>query len=422
MHSPAMDPSRALIIGGGAAGLMAGALLPDSLILERLPQAGRRILVTGGGRCNLTHDGSPSDLAKAFRREAAFVKPALQAFPPTDQRRWFEDHGVPTKVEPGGFVFPQSDQAASVRNALLQAVEEAHTEIRCTQRVSRICVENGVVAGVDLADGTHLPATCVLLAAGGAAQPSLGTDGASLSLAQSAGLPTVPQKPALGAIFFQGFEFLHYLAGLTLPEAQIHLLATSQAGTKHAPQSRAGLLFTGAALSGPCVMNLCGEASALLVSGAQPWLRIAWNASLPTPEAWLLRLQADRQSRGTTRVLKFLSEQLPRSLSEALLFSLHIHPDTPLSRLRKEETQGLCQACGAFLLPIARTESLKTCKGSIGGVQTQALSRSTLESRAVRGLYCLGEAVDVMGDCGGYNLAWAWASAFLASRHVLGGC
>lgn len=406
----------ALIIGGGASGLMAGALLPHSIILERLPEAGRRILVTGGGRCNLTHSAPIHELVKAYREYAPFVRPALEAFPPDAQRAWFHQHGVPTKIEDNGRVFPQSDSAASVRQALLNAVEQAGSRILTSTRVTRICVSDGSACGVELADGTHLQASRVFLAAGGAAQPTLGTDGSSLELAASAGLPTTPPLPALGSLVFQEAPSLRALAGLTLPNVELLLLASPDASTKRAPRSQGSLLLAGESLSGPCAMDLCAHAARLLNTASRAFLRIRWRADFPTPEHWLEYLDSCRQHQGSTRLLKCLSELLPRSLCEALCYELRIPSDTPIAHLRKDDSRRLTASLSGTLLPLARTESLRTCKGSSGGVLLKALHRNSLQARAIANLYCLGEATEVIADCGGYNLAWAWASAFLATH------
>ncbi len=399
--APASDGGT-VIVGGGAAGLAAAAFSRDAIVFERLPSPGRKILATGGGRCNFTHEGSADDLSAAFPGFERFVRPALAAFPPAAQRAWFASLGVPSAVEPGGFVFPASGRAGDVRAALLRAAAAAGARIECGARVERIVLaEDGAsVRGVAVAGRGFVPAARVVLAAGGCARPALGTDGDSLRLARDAGLPVAPPAPALGALRADEPAFLRGLAGLTLPDARLRASGA---------EARGGLLLTGAGLSGPAALDL----SARIDPPAD--VLAAWRADRPREEDWLAVFDAWRAAHGAALVRNRLAGELPRALAAALCVAAGVAEDATASRLRRDEARALARLCAACPVRVRAAEGWDACMATRGGVSARALSPRTLEARGVRGLFVAGEAAEPVGRCGGYNLAWAWASGRMAA-------
>lgn len=391
-----------VIVGGGAAGLAAAVFSRGATVFERLPSAGRKLLATGGGRCNFTHDGGADDIAEAFDGHERFVRPALAAFPPAAQRAWFASLGVPSAVEPGGFVFPASGRAADIREALLQAAERAGARILCGARVDRIVLsdDGAAVRGVEVAGRGFVAADRVVLAAGGCARPALGTDGDALRLARDAGLPVTPPAPALGALFAAVPGRFAALAGVSLADARLRAGKT---------ETRGALLFTGRGLSGPAALDL----SARLSPPAE--IAAAWRADLPREEDWLALFDAWRAGRGAALARNLLAGELPRALAAALCAAAGIPDGTTASRLRKGEARALARLCAACPVAIRATDGWDACMATRGGVAAKALVPQTLESRRVRGLFVAGEAAEPVGRCGGYNLAWAWASGRLSA-------
>ena len=390
------------IIGGGAAGLAAAAFSRGVIVFERLPSPARKILATGGGRCNFTHEGAAADIAAAFPGFERFVRPALAAFPPTAQRAWFDALGVPSVVEPGGFVFPVSGRAVDVRDALLRAAAAAGAHIECNARVERIALaEDGAsVRGVEVAGRGFVPASRVILAAGGCARPTLGTDGEALRLARGAGLPVVEPAPALGALRAESPAFLRDLGGVSLPDARL------RAGRA---ETRGGLLFTGTGLSGPAALDLSARID------PPTDVLAAWRADRTRDEDWLALFDAWRGSRGAAAVRNLLAGELPRSLAAALCAEAGVPAGETAARLRKDGARALARLCTACPVRIAAAEGWDACMATRGGVAAAAIAARTLEARAVRGLFVAGEAAEPVGRCGGYNLAWAWASGRLAA-------
>ena len=411
-----LDGAEVVVIGAGASGLFAAGLLRGALVLERGPEPGRKIRVTGGGRCNLLHEGTADELAAAFGTWERFVRPAFRAFPPARQTAVFESLGLALKVEPGGFAYPASERAEDVRRTLLEAARAAGARIECGVRVERILLsgDGSCVRGVRLADGREIGARSVILAAGGSACPSLGTDGSAFALARSAGLDVVEPVPALGALLTDTPE-LGTLSGLTLPDAELRLLAAGRKA-KGSPRVRGGLLITPNGLSGPAALNLCGDAATRLASGEQPDLRVSWRADRTSPEIWTALFRQWRSAHGGALVRNLLAAELPRSLAQLLCRLAEIPDATATARLRQDEASRLARLCADCPLPLAGTAGFAACMATRGGVACAELDPRTLASRRIAGLHCIGESVEPVGPCGGYNLSWAWASAWAAAR------
>ena len=411
----------AVVVGGGAAGLCVAAHLRGALVLERMSRPAAKILVTGGGRCNLTHEGSPQDISRAFGEWERFVRPSFCAFPPAAQRAWFETLGVPCAVEPGGFVFPASQRAADVREALLSAASRAGARIVADARVTRIALtDDGAAAtGVELADGRRIKASCVIIAAGGSARPGLGTDGSAAALSAAAGLALAKPLPALGALRIAEATWMRDLAGVSLPDAALTVTSGTSGTSRRAPSSHGGLLFTGDGLSGPAALNISGAVAAALDAGAAGGtLRASWRADQPDPEAWRALFAGWRARHGGALVRTLLAAELPRSLAAALCGVAGVPPDCTAARLPQGAARSLAEWCAAAPLRVARTEGFDGCMATRGGVSVSELDRTTLECRRIKGLYVVGEAAEPVGPCGGYNLAWAWASGYAAASAI----
>ncbi len=406
-----------LVIGAGAAGLFAASRLRNALVLERTHAPGRKLLVTGGGRCNLVHEGDPAAIADAFGVCARFVRPAFLAFPPDAQKAWFADAGLRLSTESGGFVYPVSNRAEDVLSALLSAVRRAGSRIECGARVARILLspDGDAVRGVALADSRTLASDRVILAAGGAARPSLGTDGSAFRLARDIGLRVETPLPALGALRTDT-PWSRPLAGLTLPDAVLRLRKGTPGAPPRGIASRGGLLFTAGGFSGPAALNLSGDIAAALASGAAgTFLSASWRADRPDPAAWSDVFRFWRETRGAALVRNLLAGELPRSLAAALCSLAGVPGDSPAARLRQDDARRLAEICAACPLPVSSTAGFNDCMATRGGVSIRELNPATLECRRIRGLHVVGEAAEPVGPCGGYNLSWAWASAFAAT-------
>lgn len=412
-----------LIIGGGAAGLMAASFCPEkALLIDRLCAPGRKLLATGGGRCNLTHNIGADGIAAAFGpRAGRFPLPALRAFPPDQIRAFFRSRGVETRADADGCVFPLPDKKASdVLDALLQAARQNGAEIRSGVRATRLLLEPDPassdtsarrVCGALTTQGP-LQADRIILAAGGQSYPELGSDGSGFTLAREAGLAVVTPVPAL--------------AGLTAAEAWPATLAgvvCDRGGMRLEEDKRltpGPVLFTHRGLSGPPALALSGEIAARLQQadkGKPPapsvTVRVSFIAER-TAADWLSLFSRWRADRGGRALHNLLSGELPRALAVTLC-GLAGASEIAAARAGKATLQALAAACADLPLHITGTEGWHRAMATRGGVALGELDPKTLECRRIRNLFCAGEVVDLDAPCGGFNLTWAFASGRLAA-------
>jgi len=406
-----------IVIGGGPAGLTAVSFLKgQSIVLEHGTTLGRKLLVTGGGRCNLTHDSSADEMASFFCKASRFVLPALHAFPPAAIRAFFHAKGVNTQVEPDGCVFPVSQKASDVRDALLRAAHQNGAAIQSGVRVENFVMEPDGEVGtqrivaVKTSAGTFLPRH-VLLATGGQSYPSLGSDGSGFALARAVGLDVVEPVPALAGLFVQA-EWVTSLSGILCEQGSIRIDAK---GAAKKPLE-GPILFTHKGISGPPALALSGEINARLRSEHQVTIRVSFRLGR-TMNDWLELFAQWRERHGTRSMHNLLSGELPRALAVALCTASGLS-DMVMARAGKKELLALAIQCSECPLRVTGTEGWERAMLTRGGIALKELNASTLACRRIRNLYCAGEGVDVDAPCGGYNLTWAFASGYLAASSI----
>lgn len=407
------DETDVAVVGGGPTGLMAaiaaGRRGRRVTVFERLADPGRKLLASGGGRCNLTTATSPETWPAAFGRRGRFIAPALAVLGPEAIRSFFLREAVPTIVqEDDACVFPRSQRAADVLAALRRAAEQAGVRLICGGRVERLTqAPGGRITGV-IAAGQQTLCHAVVLAAGGCAYPGLGSDGSGLTLAREAGLTVVSPVPALVPLVTSEI-WPHALSGIVLERARIRL-----AGKGEDKAGRVGpLLFTHRGISGPPVLNLSGEVSARLDRGAPSvGLLVAVHADRDAAD-WMRRFDEWGARLGRRACHNVLSGELPRALAEALCAQSGLM-DVPLAQAGRKRLEALAVCCGGAALTVTATEGWDRAMVTRGGVALDDLDPRTLACRRVPGLFCAGELVDLDGPCGGYNLTWAFASGWLA--------
>jgi predicted Rossmann fold flavoprotein len=396
------------IIGGGAAGLMAaiaaaGAGCRSVAIFERNRACGAKILMAGGGRCNLTNTDCSSE--RYFGGSRPFVRNVLAAFDNADAMHFFESIGVPLAIEAEGRVFPASGNAREVLEALLRRASELGVDIRTEIRVRSI---RRAAGGFSISMPPHeAAARKLVLATGGRAHPKSGSDGSGLVLAHEMGHAIVPPVPALAPLALAEL-WTHRLAGLTV-DAHLQILA----GEKPIAEATGSIVFTHAGISGPAALNVSREVARR--SGQRLALRLAL---FPSQQSQELRegLAAFRGERPTALLISFFRKLLPDRLCESLLRHAGQHPGT---RLRDCSSAELARAVAAFTaarLTVKGTGGFEEAHVTAGGVALNEVRYQTMGSRIVPGLFFAGEILDVDGESGGMNLQWAWSSGALAGR------
>jgi len=381
------------IIGGGAAGLTAAAFArrtaPDAsvVLLDGAPRLGAKILIAGGGRCNVTHDVVTPDDFNGNRNAIAKV---LRSFTVEQTIAWFADLGVTLKREETGKLFPTTDRARTVLDALLRGCEG--TEIRTSTKVTEISAPSPFRIG-------EVEARRVILAAGGRSVPKTGSDGSGYALAQSLGHTVGEVFPALVPLLLPSAHWMTALSGTSL-DAELSLRAsTGRVLVRH----RGSMLFTHFGLSGPVVLDVSRHWMALRESLFANFLPGETTESL---DAQLVR-ETQRNPRAT--VASVLRGRAPERLLLAIAGE-----SAPLGKLTKDERRRIVRALVESPIPVTGDRGFDFAEVTADGVPLSEVDVSTMASRRCDGLYLCGEILDVDGRIGGYNFQWAWASGRLA--------
>ncbi|MBA3533131.1 MAG: aminoacetone oxidase family FAD-binding enzyme [Ardenticatenales bacterium] len=409
-----MANKRIVIVGGGAAGLMAAIWAAgephEVLILERMPSPGRKILIAGGGRCNVL----PSQVrANQYHTESSqsLFKKIFQSWSLPGQQRFFEETlGIPLKIEEEtGKVFPTSDRAADVLQGLLNEAMRRGARLRVKSSVEGI-IRDGACWRVSLAEGETLEADALIIATGGLSVPKTGSDGTGIRLVRALGHTTHTLYPALTPLLTT-YRPHHDLAGISL---NVTLFAPQGNSIKKGERAEGGFLFTHRGYSGPTVLDLSHHAVRARGSAAQPLL-VQW---LPMDaEAWEALFL---KSAPTTHIRTLVRAQLPTRLADMLLEESGAMERT-VAELRREERLRLVECLTRYPLPYSGDEGYKKAEITGGGVPLGEINPVTMESRLHPGLFLCGEILDLFGPIGGYNFLWAWATGRLAgqgARHI----
>ena len=402
--------SDVLIIGGGPAGMFAaiqaGLRGAKVLLLERNDRLGKKLLITGKGRCNVTNDCTAEEVLQNTPRNSRFLYSAMTAFPPEKTKAFFEDAGCPLKTERGNRVFPQSDSAYSILESLKKKLKDAHVTVK-TGRVLEILTEQGRVTGVRTEEG-GFSARAVILATGGASYPATGSTGDGYRLAQALGHTVVPPQGSLVPLESAG-EDCQKMQGLSLRNVGVKLL---NAKGKVLYKDFGELLFTHFGVSGPTVLSaschLKGEGCRLFID-----LKPALEES--KLDARLLRDLGLYQNRSMENAL---TDLLPRSMIPVVLDKLGIPRELQANSLQKQQRYALVQLLKAFPVEITGKRPVAEAIITSGGVKTGEVDPKTMASKKVEGLYFAGELLDCDAYTGGFNLQIAWATAYAAALGV----
>ncbi|MDX2161015.1 MAG: aminoacetone oxidase family FAD-binding enzyme [bacterium] len=406
------ETADVVIVGAGAAGLMAGIFAGRTnprrriMLLDGAKKIGAKILVAGGGRCNVTHDHVDETAYAGASRNA--IRKVLRRFDVPETTAFFQEIGVRLKREDTGKLFPTTDDAHTVLEALIAAAQAVHTQICTPYRVEAVVPLNGGfrVSGVWGA----LECGAVILATGGKSLPKSGSDGGGYALARALG-HSVTQRvfPALVPLTLPRDHFLTGLSGIAVPAA---LEVRAGTGKKIAAFTNA-LLCTHFGLSGPAALDISRYFTAARLDDPAAHLIVNW---LPhtTTEAF----DHDLQTLGSTSLMRFLSEWLPERLARALADSVHVNASRAGESLRREERRALASCLTAMPLPITGDRGFTYAEVTAGGVPLSEIRLDTMESRKTAGLYFCGELCDVDGRIGGYNFQWAWSSGYVAGVSV----
>lgn len=392
-----------LVIGGGAAGMMAAGVAAQNgkqvILVERNERLGKKLYITGKGRCNVTNHCTAEEVLQNVPRNGRFLYSAMTAFPPERVMQFFEELGCALKTERGNRVFPQSDQSASVIDALRNWMHRMRVTI-VTDRVTELLTKDGAVCGVRT-EREELLAGRVILCTGGCSYPLTGSTGDGYRLAASVGHTIVEPRGSLVPLVEDG-DFCRRMMGLSLRNVAVRLVNQKK---KVVFEDFGELLFTHFGLSGPTILS----ASAHMREKDQYIVDIDLKPALDEKklDERILRDFEKYQNRSFENAL---CDLLPRSLIPVVVHRCGIPKDTRVNSVTKQQRRALMELLKHFTIAISEKRPVKEAIITAGGVKTSEVDPKTMESKRLKGLYLAGELLDVDAYTGGFNLQIAWAT------------
>lgn len=396
-----------LVIGAGPAGMMAAIRAAENgaavTLLEKMKRPGRKMMITGKGRCNITNAADVPEIIRNIHGNGAFLNSSMRAFDNQDVMEFFRQQGVPVKVERGNRVFPVSDKAQDVVDAMVHRLHELDVRIELEMPVADILLQEGRVAGVRTKSGAHYKADAVILAVGGASYPGTGSTGDGYEMAKKLGHTVVPLRPSLVPLETEE-EWVKNVQGLSLRNVRATLLA----GGEKVQEMFGEMMFTHFGVTGPIILSMSRRAAKCLAEGKFVELELNLKPAL-TPEKLDARIQRDFEQHIRKSLKNGLLDLLPHKLIEPVLDCAYLDPEKPVHQVTAEERHRLAETLQHLTLTIAKTRPLAEAIVTAGGVSVREINPKTMESKLVPGLYFAGEVVDVDAYTGGYNLQAAFS-------------
>ena len=401
-----------IVIGGGAAGMMAALAAADRgcsvLLLERNAKVGRKLYITGKGRCNVANDCSVPEVLQHVPRNPKFLMSAVTRFPPEAVKAFFEGLGVPLKTERGNRMFPQSDRAADIIDALFQALRRKRVSLVEDRAVRLLTDEEGRISGVKGEHGSY-SARAVILATGGASYPLTGSSGDGYEMAAAVGHTIVPPKPSLVPLVAEG-EDCRRMQGLSLRNVAVKV-KNQKKKVIYAEQGE--LLFTHFGLSGPLILSASAHMRDFEKDHYQVIIDLKPALDEEKLEQRLLRDFAERANQDFHNVLEGL---LPRLMVPVMVERSGIPGDTKAHSITKAQRRRLLEELKGFRIDIAGPRPLAEAIITSGGVKVSEVDPHTMASKRLPGLYLAGELLDVDAYTGGFNLQIAWSTGRAAGE------
>lgn len=402
-----------IIIGGGPAGMFAAITAAQRgqkvLLLEKKDRLGKKLLITGKGRCNVTNNCTAQDVLQNTPRNGRFLYSAMTACPPEKIMAFFEERGCALKTERGNRVFPVTDKSQSVLDCLQRELRRLNVQVADTAPAIHILTEDGKVTGVRTPTFTY-PAKWVILATGGASYPTTGSTGDGYTMAAELGHTVIPAEGSLVPLETAGRD-AQDMQGLSLRNCGVKLL---NAKGKVLYKDFGELLFTHFGVSGPTVLSaschLKGEGCRLVID-----LKPALEENKLDD-----RIQRDLDLYKNRSMENALTDLLPRSMIPVVLRRLEIDPEMQANSLTKQKRRALVELLKAFSVEISGKRPVAEAIITSGGVKVSEIDPKTMESKKVQGLYFAGEIIDCDAYTGGFNLQIAWATAYAAAMAVSG--
>lgn len=406
---------RVLVVGGGPAGMMAAIQAAKQgnavTLLEQNEKLGKKLFITGKGRCNVTNDCDVTELFDSVVSNKKFLYSAFYSFSNQDVKDFFEEQGLRLKVERGRRVFPASDKSSDVIKALGNALKKLEVKIRLRTRVDKVLTENDIVCGVRLSDGECLNADKVILATGGVSYKSTGSDGSGLVVAEKLGHQVTKLRPGLVGMCTKE-AWVRDMQGLTLKNVAVSI--GKKQGKKPLYEDFGELLFTHYGVSGPMILSASSRLGDELEK-EDLYIKIDLKPAL-SKEQLDSRILRDFEERKNADLSNAMVHLLPKSMIPVMLHVCGLDPAKKVNEVTRGEREQLVKGMKEFPLTINGLRDIQEAIITRGGVTVKEVDPSTMESKIVKNLYLAGEMLDLDALTGGYNLQIAWSTGYLAGQ------
>lgn len=414
-----INMNSVIVVGAGPAGMMAAIKAAENgarvTVLEKMARPGKKMLITGKGRCNITNVAEKQELIKNIPGNGKFLHSCLKAYDNEDVQLFFQGLDVPVKTERGGRVFPVSDKAADVVEAMVLRLHELGVRLVTDARVAGLLLKDATggvrrIAGVRTADGREYRGSAVIVATGGASYPGTGSTGDGYLWAAEAGHHVVKPLPALVPLETED-DWVKELSGLSLKNVRAILFSDGE----RVADMFGEMLFTHFGVSGPIILSLSRQAAQLLDEGHFLELEIDLKPALNL-EQLDARLLRDFEKYQRKEIKNGMKELLPGRLIEPVLDAAYLKPERMVNTITREERHRLAQVLKGLGMVVSGTRPIAEAIVTAGGVDVKEINPKTMESKLVRGLYFAGEVVDVDGYTGGFNLQAAFSMGAAAGN------
>ena len=410
---------RVVVIGGGAAGLMAAVIAGREgakvTLLEKMNYVGKKMGITGKGRCNITNACDMSDFIKNTPGNGKFLYGAYERFTNEDLLQLLHDAGLETKVERGGRVFPASDSALDVRNTFMKLMKHYGVDVHLEEPVKKLLVDDGVVTGV-VTDKETYHADAVVIATGGKSYPATGSTGDGYMLAAQVGHKITDIRPSLVPIVTEE-SWVKDLMGLSLRNVELSVVAKNKVQAKMFGE----MMFTHFGITGPTILSLSHTVGKLLrKKNPQITIEINLKPAL-TAEVLDKRLQKDFDLYSKKQLANGMKDLLPVNLIPIVIKLAELDPAKPINQITKEERLRLCHVLQHMTLTVKELRPVAEAIVTAGGISLKEFNPKTMESKLISGLYGAGEVLDIDAFTGGYNLQAAFSTGYVAAMHAVHG-
>ena len=408
---------RVVVIGGGAAGLMAAVIAGREgakvTLLEKMNYVGKKMGITGKGRCNITNACDMSEFIKNTPGNGKFLYGAYERFTNEDLLQLLHDAGLETKIERGGRVFPASDSALDVRNIFMKLMKHYGVDVHLEEPVKKLLVDDSVVIGV-VTDKETYHADAVVIATGGKSYPATGSTGDGYVLAAQVGHKITDIRPSLVPIVTEE-SWVKDLMGLSLRNVELSVVAKNKVQAKMFGE----MMFTHFGITGPIVLSLSHTVGKLMRKKNIGTIGLDINLKPAlSPETLDKRLQKDFDLYSKKQIINGMKDLLPSRLIPLIIELAGIDPQKPINQISKEERQQIGYMLQHMPLTVKGLRPVEEAIVTAGGISLKEFNPKTMESKLVKGLYGVGEVLDIDAFTGGYNLQAAFSTGYVAAMHI----